>query len=115
MAILKANDARVMDDSSLLGKLSQVETELLTERGQVKTGGRSSNPGRISELRRTRARIITLLHERALGLNKNVKPMSAAKKEEKKVEAKKAEEKNSLQSRVSSPETRNSKLETKTA
>ncbi|MEM2963553.1 MAG: 50S ribosomal protein L29 [Candidatus Anstonellales archaeon] len=65
MAILKAKDARQMDDATLLSRLSQVEEELLRERGQVKVGGRSSNPGRIKELRRTRARIITILYERA--------------------------------------------------
>lgn len=94
MAIIKSTEARELDENALLSKLSQISEELLRERGQVATGGRSSNPGRIRELRRSRARIITILHEKALGIKKNVKPKSksgVAKAQEK--DGKKAQEK----------------------
>lgn len=78
MAIIKSTEARELDENALLSKLAQIGEELLRERGQVATGGRSSNPGRIRELRKSRARIITILHEKALGIKKNVKPKSKA-------------------------------------
>ena len=68
MAILKANDARGLADEQLKEKLSACISELALERGQIKTGGRTSNPGKIGELRRTISRIRTILHERKLGI-----------------------------------------------
>ena len=96
MAIIKSTEARELDENALLSKLAQINEEFLRERGQVATGGRSSNPGRIRELRRSRARIITILHEKALGIKKNVKPKvkaGGAKAQEK--ESKKDAEKES--------------------
>ena len=68
MAILRANDARGMTDEQLKDKLSACLSEMALERGQIKTGGRTSNPGKISELRRTISRIRTILHERKIGI-----------------------------------------------
>ncbi len=92
MAIIKSTEARELDENALLSKLAQINEEFLRERGQVATGGRSSNPGRIRELRRSRARIITILHEKALGIKRKTKQnvksgvAKAQEKEEKKAE-----------------------------
>ncbi|MBM3229220.1 50S ribosomal protein L29 [Candidatus Parvarchaeota archaeon] len=79
MAILKANDARGLEGSSLADRLSQALVELNRERGLVRTGGRATNPGRIRELKRTVARILTIIHEKKLGLVKKIRERKAGK------------------------------------
>lgn len=60
MAIIKKKELHAMTPDALDSKLVDVRRELNTERGLVRSGGRSQNPGRIRELRRTVARILTL-------------------------------------------------------
>ena len=64
MAILKKKDLRSMGDTELQEKIDQMKTELRKEKGAVSSGTRAENPGRIKELKRTIARILTILHER---------------------------------------------------
>jgi len=59
MAIIRKKDLKAMAPAALVAKLGEVRRELNTERGLIKSGGRSSNPGKIKELRRTVARILT--------------------------------------------------------
>ena len=68
MAILKNKDARALESAALMDRLAQVKTEFNRESGLVKTGGRATNPGRIKEMRRTIARILTIIHEKKLGI-----------------------------------------------
>lgn len=65
MAILKASELRDMDKDELQEKLNDLKKEIVEERGQIETGGFADNPGRIKEMRRTIARIKTVLNERA--------------------------------------------------
>lgn len=67
MAIMKKKEMRELPDAALTEKLAAYARELNSERGTVKNGGRSSNPGKIGELRRTVARIKTIMHERVNG------------------------------------------------
>ncbi|WEL19883.1 50S ribosomal protein L29 [Candidatus Nanohalococcus occultus] len=64
MAILRADDMRDMEDSELHEKMNDLQKELVEERGQIAVGGFAENPGRISEMRKTIARIQTVLNER---------------------------------------------------
>ncbi|HDJ96717.1 MAG TPA: 50S ribosomal protein L29 [Candidatus Aenigmarchaeota archaeon] len=66
MAILKAKKIREMSDNELKKKLSELRLELSKERGQVAMGGTVKNPGRIRELRKSIARILTILRERKI-------------------------------------------------
>jgi len=50
-----------MGAQALEDKLFEIRKELNSERGMVATGGRSQNPGRIRELRRTVVRILTFM------------------------------------------------------
>jgi large subunit ribosomal protein L29 len=90
MAIIKKGKIREMTDAELSAKLFEFQKELNAERGMLASGGRTSNPGKIRELRRTLARTLTIIHERKLGIRANaIKPSkAAAKKEEKKQEKK---------------------------
>ena len=88
MAIIKKSKLREMSDAELQTKLFDFQKELNSERGLLAAGGRASNTGKVSELRKSVARIMTILHERKLGIVRKVKAF-AGKKEEKKVETKK--------------------------
>ena len=80
MAIIKKSKIREMTDAELQGKLFELQKELNTERGMLATGGRTSNPGKIRTLRKTIARIMTIIHEKKLG----IKRMAPGKKVEEK-------------------------------
>jgi large subunit ribosomal protein L29 len=50
-----------MSRPDLINRLSELRLELAKERGQIAIGGTPSNPGRVKELKRTVARLITEL------------------------------------------------------
>lgn len=64
MAILRTEDMRDMDLTELREKLNDLQKELVEEKGQIEIGGFAENPGRIKEMRKTIARINTVLNER---------------------------------------------------
>ncbi len=64
MAVLRAKEARKMSNEELDKRLSELRLELAKERAQAKVGGSVKNPGRIKELRRAIARILTIKKER---------------------------------------------------
>ncbi len=64
MAIFKADEIREMDTKEIKEHISDFSKELVQERGQIEVGGFSDNPGRISEMRKTIARMKTVLNER---------------------------------------------------
>ena len=68
MAIIKKGKIREMTDTEMSAKLFEFQKELNSERGMLASGGRTSNPGKISELRRSVARVLTIMQERKLGI-----------------------------------------------
>ena len=73
MAILRSKEARALGDEELDGKLQQVRTEFAREKGTVASGMKAENPGKIREMRKTIARILTIQSERK---RKTAKPAS---------------------------------------
>lgn len=65
MAVIRKKDLRLMADAELLEKKQELEAELSRERGAIASGTRAENPGKIKEVRRTIARINTILNERS--------------------------------------------------
>ncbi len=65
MAILKSKDIRSMKDADLEKQLKDLRNDLLKQRAITATGGAPESPGRIRELRRTIARILTIQKEKA--------------------------------------------------
>lgn len=63
MAILRSDDIRGMSDEKRQEKLDDLRLELSKERGQIAVGGFPEDPGRIKEIRRTIARIKTIMQE----------------------------------------------------
>ena len=78
MAIIKKSKIREMADAEMQSKLFEFQKELNSERGMIATGGRTSNPGKIKQLKRSIARILTMAHERKLGIVRKVKSTVAA-------------------------------------
>lgn len=60
MAVLKVKQIREMKPEDLNKRLSELRLELLKEMGNVKMGRPIKNPGKIRELRKAIARILTV-------------------------------------------------------
>ncbi len=67
MAIFRASEVHQMSDSELIEQLSKLRLELMQRRAKVSSGGSTENPGRIREIRRTIARILTEQRNRKTG------------------------------------------------
>jgi len=63
MGILHTQEIRDMTPAEREAELEEIETELLNAKAVKAAGGAPDNPGRISELRRTVARIKTIQRE----------------------------------------------------
>jgi large subunit ribosomal protein L29 len=50
-----------MTHPDLINRLNELRLELAKERGQIAVGGSPSNPGKIKEIKKTIARILTEL------------------------------------------------------
>ena len=64
MAVLKIKDARKLDGKELDKRMNELHLELTKERANIAIGASATSPGRIKELRRAIARILTLKRER---------------------------------------------------
>ena len=64
MAILKASEIRELSVEEMKGKIAELKRELMKEGVNKSTGGAPSNPGKISETKRTIARILTIMNEK---------------------------------------------------
>jgi large subunit ribosomal protein L29 len=64
MAIFRANEVQQMSDVELTEQLSKLRLELIQKYAKVSSGGATENPGRIRELKRTIARILTEMNTR---------------------------------------------------
>lgn len=89
MAIIAKNDFKQMNETQLGEKLLDLKKELMKIKTQISTGTVPENPGLVSEVKKTIARIITVLSL------KNKQKLE--KKEEKTV--KKTEEKSKEESK----------------
>ena len=63
MALLKPNEIRQMSTDERVAKLSELRNELLHERGVAAMGGAPVSPGKIRALRKSIARILTVMNE----------------------------------------------------
>lgn len=64
MAILKKSQLKELNPAQMQEKLTELSAELSAERMQTASGGSKPNSGRLRTLRRTIARIATLLRKR---------------------------------------------------
>ena len=64
MPILRKREIRQLLPEEREKKLAELRTELVKLRTTVKSGGNIENVGRIRELKRTVARLLTIEHEK---------------------------------------------------
>jgi large subunit ribosomal protein L29 len=79
MPILRVKEIRGMSPEDRRKKLSELQTELVRLRTMIKAGGAIENPARVSELRKTVARILTIENEPSPSIKEEKK--KAKKKE----------------------------------
>jgi len=63
VAILKSDEIRDMNLDEMKAKLWELRSELARERTVIASGGSLENPGKVRELRRTIARLLTIIKE----------------------------------------------------
>ncbi|MFH1125719.1 MAG: 50S ribosomal protein L29 [Candidatus Altiarchaeota archaeon] len=78
MAILRASEVREKDDSELDTDLTELRKTLMKIRGGLASGGIPEDVGKVREIKKTIARILTIRHEKKLGLKKEQKPKKTA-------------------------------------
>jgi len=59
LSLLKKKQMKQMTHPDLINRLNELKLELAKERGQFAVGGSPSNPGKIKEIKKTIARILT--------------------------------------------------------
>ena len=60
MAILKRNELKQMNEKAMESKILELKKELVKANAQIAMGTMPENPGRIKEIKRTIAKLITL-------------------------------------------------------
>jgi len=63
VAILKVKDIRNMSSEERLAKLRELKAELMRLRAQQASGAPLENPGKIRVIKKTIARILTVINE----------------------------------------------------
>ncbi|MBS3815234.1 MAG: 50S ribosomal protein L29 [Hadesarchaea archaeon] len=63
MAVLKPNEIRDMSIEEMQAELDELRSELARERAIAASGGALENPGRVKELRKGIARVLTIMKE----------------------------------------------------
>lgn len=65
MPILRMDEIRDMDTEGRQERLQEFRTELVKIKTMIRAGGSVENPGRVKALRKTIARILTVMNEEA--------------------------------------------------
>ena len=63
MPILRMDEIRDMDTEEKQERLQELRTELMKIKTMIRAGGSVENPGRVKALRKTIARILTVMNE----------------------------------------------------
>ena len=64
MAIIKKTQLREMNNDDIIKRLNELKLELVKDEGQIAIGGSPSSPGRVRELKKTIAKILTEIKRR---------------------------------------------------
>ena len=65
MTKLETQDLRDKTEDELQEQLTDLQKELVKERGQIEVGGFAENPGEIADMKKSIARIKTVLNEKS--------------------------------------------------
>ncbi len=64
MAIIKKRALKEINDNDLRRRMSEFRLELAKEKSQIAVGGSPSNVGRVREIKKTIARLLTEINKR---------------------------------------------------
>ncbi len=64
LAIIKKKQLSQMSNADLTTRLGELRLELAKEKGQIAIGGTPSNPGRVRELKKTIAKVLTKISQK---------------------------------------------------
>ena len=64
MAIIKKRQMKELSNNDLKARLQELRLELAKEKAQIAVGGTASNTGRVGELKRTVAKLLTEINKR---------------------------------------------------
>ena len=64
LAIMRIKEIRALSMPELEDKLSELESELMLELGAIASGVAPKNPGKIKEMKKTIARIKTIMRKK---------------------------------------------------
>lgn len=64
MVIARMEEIRDMDENEIRERIDELKLELSKEKAQSDIGGMPENPGKIKEIKKTVARMLTELNER---------------------------------------------------
>ncbi|MCK4496710.1 MAG: 50S ribosomal protein L29 [Candidatus Aenigmarchaeota archaeon] len=67
MAILRSKDIRKLSEKELEKKMDELRLELAKEKANISIGASVTSPGRIKEIRKTIARILSVKKEKSKG------------------------------------------------
>lgn len=73
MAIINKTDLKNMNESTINGRLSELKKELMKLNAQRAVGTAVENPGKIKELRRSIAKLLTIKKIKSKNLGGNAK------------------------------------------
>ena len=62
---MKIKELRGMADTDLRGKLLELRKDLAKDNAQIAVGTTPKSPGRVKQMKKTIARILTIIHTRA--------------------------------------------------
>lgn len=63
MAIIRKNELKQMNESQINERLTALKKEMMRYNAQIAVGTTPENPGRVRELKKTIARLLTILHQ----------------------------------------------------
>jgi large subunit ribosomal protein L29 len=63
---MKAREIRGLNDEGMENQIIELKNELIKENGQIATGTTPKNPGRIKQIKKNIARILTIRNEKKI-------------------------------------------------
>lgn len=64
MAILRKNDIRKMEKNKIVEKIRELRLEIAKQKANIHIGATVSSPGKLKEMKKTVARLLTILKEK---------------------------------------------------
>ena len=89
---MKIKDLRSMSEADLKSKLAELRKELIKHNAQIATGTTPKSPGQVREIKKTIAKIMTIVEAQRASKLEDKKPSSVSTQKEKPAETKKLSE-----------------------